>query len=71
MPNLILRPVWLLFRPPLSFDQTQFYWYNNNYLFLRTASFASTYKVFYESKNVSVKKLHPTLGKKHVAPFFK
>ena len=38
---------------------------------LRQRIFASTYKAIYESKNVCVRKLHPTLDKEHVAAFSK
>ena len=40
-------------------------------MFLGKGSFASTYKAIYESKNVSAKKLDPTLDKEHVATFSK
>ena len=40
-------------------------------MFLGKGSFASTYKAIYESENVYVKKLHPTLDKEHVATFSK
>ena len=42
-----------------------------SYLFLGKGSFTSTCKAIYESKNVCVKKLHPTLDKEHVATFSK
>ena len=42
-----------------------------SYLFLGKGSFASTYKAIDESKNVCVKKLHPTLDKEHVGTFSK
>ena len=69
MPNLILRSVWLLNRQSPCFDRTRFD--DISYLFLGKGSFASTYKSIYESKNVCVKKLHPTLDKEHVATFSK
>ena len=61
--NLIIISVVSLFWP------NSIWWYIINYLFLGKRSFASTYKEMYESKNVCVKKLHPTLDKEHVATF--
>ena len=69
MSNLILRLVWLLFRLSPCFDRTQFD--DITYLYLGKGSFASIYKAIYESKNVCVKKLYPTLGKENVATFSK
>ena len=69
MSNLILRSVWLLFRPSPCFDRTRFD--DISYLVLGKGSFASTYKAIYESKIVCVKKLHPTLEKEHFATFSK
>ena len=69
MSNLIIRSVWLLFLPFPCSDQT---WFDDtSYLFLGKGSFASTYKAIYESKNVCVKRLHPTLDKEHVATLSK
>ena len=70
MSNLILRSVWLLHRPSSCyFDRSRFD--NISYLFLGKGSFASTCKAIYESKNVCVKKLQPTLDKEHVDTFSK
>ena len=40
-------------------------------MFLGKGSFASTCKAIYESENVYVKKLHPTLDKEHIGTFSK
>ena len=69
MSNFILRSVWLLFRQSPCFYRNRFD--DVSYLFLGKGWFASTYKPIYESKNVCVKKLHPTLDKEHVATFSK
>ena len=69
MSNLILKSVWLLYRPSPCFDRTLFD--DISYLFLGKGSFASTYKAINELKSVCVIKLHPTLGKEHVATFYK
>ena len=69
MSNLILRSVGLLFRPSPCFDRTRFD--DISYLLLGKGLSASTYKAIYESKNVCVKNLHPTLDKEHVANFSK
>ena len=69
MSKLILRSVWLWYRPSPCFDRTRLD--DISYLFLGKGSFTSTCKAIYESKNVCVKKLHPTLDKEHVATFSK
>ena len=69
MSNLILRSVCLLFRSSPCFYRTRYD--DISYLFLGKESFASTYKAIYESKNVCVEKLHPTLDEEHVATFSK
>ena len=69
MSNFILRLVWLLFGQSPCFYWNRFD--DVSYLFLGKGWFASTYKPIYESKNVCVKKLHPTLDKEHVATFSK
>ena len=69
MSNFILRSVWLLFRQSPCFYRNRFD--DVSYLFLGKGWFASTYKPIYESKNVCVKRLHPTLDKEHVATFSK
>ena len=66
---MILRSVGLLFRPSPCFDRTRFD--DISYLLLGKGLSASTYKAIYESKNVCVKNLHPTLDKEHVANFSK
>ena len=69
MSNLVLRSAWLLYRPSPCFDRTRFD--DISYFFLGKGSFASTYKTIYDSKNLCVIKLHPTLDKEHVATFSK